>query len=90
MSETATGERRTGPGAVRLVALTVWLGATAVQMVVWVLVCALGQRLVSPWWLWTAAGGGLLVAVVWWLTQPRRTARQPRTARPRGEEDQPW
>jgi hypothetical protein len=90
MSEIAAGATRTGRRAARTVALLVWLGASGVQVAVWVLVCAIGQRLVSPWWLWTVAGGGLVVAALWWLTRPRRTDDQAKTTQPRGEENQPW
>lgn len=91
---TAARERGIGRRTARSVALLVWLGASGVQLAVWVLICAIGQRLASPWWLWTVGLGGLVVAVLWWLTQPRADdephARAPRARKPRGEESQPW
>ena len=59
-------------GLIRRIAGWVWLGASLVQLVVWVLVCVLGHRLVAPWWLWTVAVGGAAVAIVWHVTAPER------------------
>jgi hypothetical protein len=39
----------------------VWLALTAIQFTVWMLACVIGGHLVNPWWLWTAAVGGLVV-----------------------------
>jgi hypothetical protein len=55
----------------RAVATAVWLSASLVQIVVWVLLCSIGRRFVSPWWLWTVCFGGAVVAVLWWFTTSR-------------------
>jgi hypothetical protein len=39
-----------------------WLALTAIQFTVWMLACVIGGHLVNPWWLWTAAAGGVVVA----------------------------
>jgi hypothetical protein len=45
-----------------------WAVITLIQFTVWLLICLIGWRLISPWWLWTlviggAAVGGLRVAL---------------------------
>ncbi|GAB2993944.1 hypothetical protein LWP59_32355 [Amycolatopsis acidiphila] len=52
-----------GPAWLRAVAL-VWAGGTAVQAVIWLLICVLGGGLDGPWWLWWTVCGGLIVAVL--------------------------
>jgi len=53
----------------RRVATGIWLGMSLIQFCVWMLVCLIGLHLVNPWWLWTAIGGGLIVAGLWWATE---------------------
>jgi hypothetical protein len=76
----------TGRRAARSVALLVWLGGSAVQIVIWVLVCVISRRLASPWWLWTVVVGGAVVAVVWWSTRPGRSDRAPTGSEPTDSE----
>ncbi|GAA1991555.1 hypothetical protein [Amycolatopsis minnesotensis] len=44
----------------------IWLGATAVQFVVWLLGCVIGLTFVAPFWLWSAFVGGAVVAALRW------------------------
>jgi hypothetical protein len=53
----------------RTVVTAVWLSASLVQLVIWVLICTVGRRFVSPWWLWTVCFGGAVVAALWWFTK---------------------
>ncbi|MEC3974120.1 hypothetical protein [Amycolatopsis sp. H20-H5] len=50
-----------------------WVLATLLQLSVWTLVCVISWHFVNPWWLWTAAIGGLVVA------GPHRIGRHPVT-----------
>ncbi len=58
------GRSRGAPSTLTSVrrALTLLLIAvTAIQIVVWLLICIIGWHLESPWWLWSAAGGALII-----------------------------
>lgn len=43
-------------------ATLVWLVVSAVNFVVWLLVCLFSQSLDSPWFLWSLVTGGIVVA----------------------------
>jgi hypothetical protein len=51
------------------VVTVLWLGASAVQFVVWVLIVLVAGHWGGPWWLWTAIPGGALAAGLWWLAE---------------------
>ncbi|MGI5225027.1 hypothetical protein [Actinoallomurus sp. CA-142502] len=50
-------------------ASAVWLGGTAVQIVVWALITVIGLHLTEPWWLWTLIPGLFVVGPLWWLNE---------------------
>ncbi|GAA4207078.1 DUF1707 domain-containing protein [Actinocatenispora rupis] len=72
------------PGAVRpasglttlvRVLAALCLVSTAVQVVVWASIGLVGGW-DTPWWLWSAAVGAVIVTALWWVAEtPRRTAR---------------
>jgi hypothetical protein len=51
----------------------VWLVLTCLQFTVWLLSCLISWHLVSPWWLWPAGVGGVLVGGIWLATAKVRT-----------------
>ncbi|HVX46083.1 MAG TPA: DUF1707 domain-containing protein [Mycobacteriales bacterium] len=50
-----------------------WLAINVVNFVVWALICIIGFRWESPWWLWSLVPAGLVLAGAWWATTPGRT-----------------
>jgi hypothetical protein len=50
---------------VRRVATGIWLGVCGLQFVIWLLICLIGWHLANPFWLWTAAVGGVIVGGLW-------------------------
>lgn len=46
-----------------------WLGVSAVEIVVWALVCLIGLEFVFPFWIWTAGIGGAVVCGLWMVTE---------------------
>lgn len=57
------------------VVTAIWLGVTAVNLAVWMLVCAFSQSFVNPWWAWPALVGGALAFGVWWLVDAAHRQR---------------
>lgn len=55
----------------RRVVTAVWLGGIGVQLIIWALMSLIGWRFVNPYWLWTAAVGGVVVGALWWITGHR-------------------
>lgn len=49
-----------------------WLAINVINFVVWALICIIGFQWESPWWLWSFAPAGLLLAGAWWVTTPGR------------------
>ena len=49
----------------RRIATAIWLAGVALQFVIWVLMCLIGRHLADPFWLWTAAVGGVVVGGMW-------------------------
>lgn len=49
----------------RRVVTMAWLGIGSVQFVIWMMICLIGWHVVNPFWLWTAAVGGLIVGGLW-------------------------
>ena len=43
----------------------IWLAVTSIQLAIWLIICIASRNFVSPWWLWTGLGGGLVTAIVW-------------------------
>ncbi|MFC4906699.1 hypothetical protein [Actinomadura gamaensis] len=50
-----------------------WLVVNMVNVTVWAAVCVTGLHWESPWWLWTFAPPGALLAGFWWLTDGKRS-----------------
>jgi membrane protein YdbS with pleckstrin-like domain len=48
-----------------------WLAVLMIQVVVWLIIGVVGG-FDSPWWLWTVAGGGLVVGVLHLLARGLR------------------
>jgi hypothetical protein len=72
MSTNIGGTSQTGGWRlIRRVATAVWLCVTGIQVVIWLLISVLGQRLVVPFWLWSGLGGGLIVGALWWIFRAR-------------------
>jgi uncharacterized protein DUF1707 len=46
-------------------ASAVWLVTTALQVVVWLTMALATAHLDTPWWLYSAVGGGMIVGVLW-------------------------
>jgi hypothetical protein len=55
----------------RRVAAAVWLSVTGVQVVIWLLISIIGQRVAIPFWLWSAIAGGVIVGALFWISKPR-------------------
>jgi hypothetical protein len=41
-----------------------WLTVSSIQVAIWVLICVIGWRFAYPFWLWTAAGGAVVIAAM--------------------------
>ncbi|MCP2338657.1 hypothetical protein [Actinomadura rupiterrae] len=50
-----------------------WLILNMVNVTVWAAVCVTGLHWESPWWLWTFAPPGAVLAGLWWLTDTKRS-----------------
>ncbi|MEV6646002.1 hypothetical protein [Amycolatopsis sp. NPDC051371] len=74
MSESAEGSRPPG-GLARRVVTIVWAVVGGIQFVIWLLMCLISMSFKAPFWLWTIVGGGLVLAV-WWYLDPARRARE--------------
>lgn len=57
-----------GPLIARNVITAVVLGVIALQVVIWIAVSAGTAQFVFPWWLWTLAGGLVVLSILWMLT----------------------
>jgi hypothetical protein len=51
--------------AARRVVTVAWLGIGSLQFVIWMMICLVGWHFADPFWLWTAAVGGVLVGGMW-------------------------
>lgn len=71
-----------GPLIARNVITTVVFGVVALQVVVWIAVSAGTGQVVFPWWLWTLAGGVVVLSALWMLTSRTSHAPATDTARP--------
>lgn len=45
----------------------IWLSVSAVNLVVWVMVCLINFEFLYPWFLWPFLPPGVVLAVLWWL-----------------------
>lgn len=59
----------------RIVTLA-WAGLSAVQFVIWAIICVATLHVDGPWWMWSFAIPGALLAGAWWLTSPNRPGQQ--------------
>ncbi|MFC5180811.1 hypothetical protein [Actinomadura harenae] len=50
-----------------------WLIVNMVSVVVWAVLCITGLHWETPWWLWSFAPPGAVLAALWWITDTRRT-----------------
>jgi Domain of unknown function (DUF1707) len=57
--------RHRGPTALRVLN-TIWLSLTALNLVIWGLVCVTTGNFIYPWWLWVAVPPGAVLGVLWW------------------------
>lgn len=65
------------------VASAIWIAMTAVQIVVWLAIGVGTGGLDVPWWLYSSVGGGVVVAVLWWVNESyHRVPGRARSARP--------
>jgi hypothetical protein len=60
-----SGERTS---TVRAVVTGVWLAVSAVQFLVWSVICLIGWHFANPWWIWTVLVGGVVVGGFWAVT----------------------
>jgi hypothetical protein len=51
--------------AVRRFATAIWLGASAIQFVVWLMITLISGQVDVPWLLWAVCGGGAIVLGLW-------------------------
>jgi hypothetical protein len=61
----------TGFFVARSVAIALWLVLSAVNLVVWLMICLISGSWDDPWWLWSALVGALAVAGVCRVTRTR-------------------
>jgi hypothetical protein len=66
-------ERSKWRAALRIATVTA-AGLTAVQVVVWLLICLIGTQWVAPWWMWTALPAAVLFGVERLADRPGRPA----------------
>jgi hypothetical protein len=59
------------------IAAAVAVVATAVQVVIWLLIILIGGHLENPWWVWTLLAAGALAAAGWPPNRSRGSARRP-------------
>ncbi|MEU0532551.1 hypothetical protein [Amycolatopsis tolypomycina] len=74
MPESTEGTRSTG-GLARRVVTIVWAVVGGIQFVIWLLMSLISMSFKAPFWLWTIVGGGIVLAV-WWYLDPARRARE--------------
>lgn len=68
---------RAGSGYWRRIIVGAWAAATAVQIVMWLVISLISGRFTEPWWLWTAASGGIVAIAVWFvLVKPRYAGKE--------------
>ena len=53
-------------GAAAFTALT-----TAVQLIVWLMICVVTQSIESPWWLWSTVPGVIVTGFLSWMIATR-------------------
>lgn len=73
--------RRKGPVALRVLN-TIWLSVSALNLVIWGLVCITTGQLIYPWFLWVAVPPGAVLGTLWWTigcNDGGRTALPPST-----------
>lgn len=55
----------------------IWLGVCVIQFTIWLLICIINLQLISPFWIWTVGGGGIILGGLWWLTGQGYRRRDP-------------
>jgi hypothetical protein len=68
--EPATSQRVDRRG-LRLVTMA-WAGINLIHIVIWTITCLVTLHLENPWWIWSFAIPGALLAGAWWYTNPDR------------------
>jgi|1185.fasta_scaffold312319_1 hypothetical protein len=74
MPESTEGTGSSG-GLARRVVTIVWAVVGGIQFVIWLLMSLISMSFKAPFWLWTIVGGGIVLAV-WWYLDPARRARE--------------
>ena len=57
------------------IATLLWLGVVLVEFVVWAMIGLIGGDFMAPWWTYTLAVGGVVVAALWSLPMAVRWVR---------------
>jgi len=62
----AKPSRSAGEVAMRVLT-TVWLSLSAVNFVIWGLVCLVVEEFIHPWWVWVFLPPGSVLGVLWFM-----------------------
>jgi hypothetical protein len=54
------------------VAAAVWLAVSSIQVAIWVLMCVIGWQFAYPFWIWTTAGGAVVIGAMGWIVHESR------------------
>lgn len=63
---------------IRRIIVAIWLGITGIQIVIWLLIGIFGKNFPDPWWLWTGVSGGVVVAIIWYVSAEIQNHKQKR------------
>lgn len=63
---------------IRKLLVAIWLGITGIQIVIWLLIGIFGKNFPDPWWLWTGVSGGVVVAIIWYVSAEIQNHKQKR------------
>jgi uncharacterized protein with LGFP repeats len=58
----------------RRIIIKAWVAITSIQIVLWLVIGVFNKHFTEPWWLWTAASGGIVAVVVWYILVKIRRA----------------
>jgi|GEM_PF-3025904 len=60
----------------RKIVIAIWIGITGIQIIIWLLIGIFGNSFPDPWWLWTGVSGGVIVAVIWYISAELQTRKE--------------
>jgi hypothetical protein len=60
----------------RKIIVAIWLGITAIQIIIWLLIGVFGKQFPDPWWLWTGVSGGVVVGIIWYISAEVQNRKQ--------------